>query len=167
MFVDGILPSGHFVGFSEATRWQLLADLALPLAALGDGEAAAHIAREAIELNPTLAYVWNVLATALVQQQQFDEATEAMDAAIRLEPFNFILWRNLAVILLHRGLVAKAEEAAAAAVAIGEAAGGAAGESLPSSRALYSHIGQSKATGRVLPNVDVPMQIYYPVMLEV
>eukprot|EP00920_Eleutheroschizon_duboscqi_P033374 GHVT01080382.1.p1 GENE.GHVT01080382.1~~GHVT01080382.1.p1 ORF type:complete len:127 (+),score=34.35 GHVT01080382.1:487-867(+) len=107
MFVDGILPSGHFVGFSEATRWQLLADLALPLAALGDGEAAAHIAREAIELNPTLAYVWNVLATALVQQQQFDEATEAMDAAIRLEPFNFILWRNLAVILLHRGLVAK------------------------------------------------------------
>ena len=50
--------------------------------------------QRAIDLDPTYAPAWNNLGIAFEQEGRFDEAREAYEAALNLDPDNFMIEQN-------------------------------------------------------------------------
>ena len=50
--------------------------------------------QRAIDLDPTYAPAWNNLGIAFEQEERFDEAREAYETALDLDPDNFMIEQN-------------------------------------------------------------------------
>ncbi len=72
--------------------------------------------REAIAADPRLAIAWNGLSLALAKQGDLDEAIEAAEKLIELEPDEPLSHTNLSRILQQKGLIPEAEDAKARAM---------------------------------------------------
>jgi len=72
--------------------------------------------REAIELDGNLAIAWNGLSIALGRQERLEEAVEAAQRLIELEPDDPLSHTNLSRLLQQQGLIPEAEDERAIAM---------------------------------------------------
>lgn len=86
--------------------------------ARGESELAITRYREAIAVDARLAIAWNGLSLALAKQGRLDEAIEAAEELVRLEPDDPLSHTNLSRILVQKGLIPEAEDAKARAMSL-------------------------------------------------
>jgi tetratricopeptide (TPR) repeat protein len=90
-----------------------LYDRAIDCVAAGDLEAAVDAYRQALELEPEFADVWERLSMALSDLGRFDEAIAAAERVVALNPEEQLSYTNISRIYQKAGDVPKAEEWAA------------------------------------------------------
>ena len=74
--------------------------------------------RDALAVDDTLAIAWNGLSMALAKQGDLDEAIDAAEKLVELEPDEPLSHTNLSRILMQKGLIPEAEDARARAMAL-------------------------------------------------
>lgn len=90
-----------------------LYDRALDCVADGDLAAAVAAYRQALEIDPGFADVWEGLSMALADLGRFDEAIAAAERVVELMPDELLSFTNISRICQKAGDVPKAEEWAA------------------------------------------------------
>jgi len=90
-----------------------LYDRAVDCVAAGDLEAAVSAYKEALEIAPEFADVWEGLSMALADLGRFDEAVAAAERVVQLTPDEILAYTNISRIYQKAGDVPKAEEWAA------------------------------------------------------
>jgi len=83
-----------------------------------DAQGAIDFYRAAIEIDPALAIAWNGISMALAKLGQVDEAIEAAERLVELEPDDPLSHTNLSRILMQKGLIQEAEDAKAKAMGL-------------------------------------------------
>ena len=78
----------------ERSDAQALVDFGIDVARLGLWKEAIFRWQRAVKLDPTHAAAWNNLAIGFEQEGRFDEAREAYEAALDLEPNNLSIEQN-------------------------------------------------------------------------
>lgn len=86
----------------------VLNDLAWILQARGQHEESLRLAREALELNPQNAAAWDTAGVVLLHMQKPEEAQEALQQALALQPSNPHMILHMAEVYERRGMVAEA-----------------------------------------------------------
>jgi tetratricopeptide (TPR) repeat protein len=90
-----------------------LYDRAVDCVAAGDLEGAVAAYRQALEIEPDFADVWEGLSMALSDLGRFDEAIAAAERVVALMPDELLSYTNISRIYQKAGDVPKAEEWAA------------------------------------------------------
>ncbi|HEY4122766.1 MAG TPA: tetratricopeptide repeat protein [Byssovorax sp.] len=87
------------------------AELSRALLSVGDVDEAVVVATRAVELNPNHPNAHEAVAMACIATNRPIQAQAAFEIALSIEPGSPGLWRNLAVVLLARGLLTQALDA--------------------------------------------------------
>ena len=90
-----------------------LYDRAVDCVGEGDLESAVTAYKQALELAPGFADVWEGLSMALADLGRFDEAIAAAEQVVQLTPDEILAYTNISRIYQKAGDVPKAEEWAA------------------------------------------------------
>jgi tetratricopeptide (TPR) repeat protein len=110
----GALACGRGLGYGPAMPTaDELYDEAVDHVADGDLEAAIAAYRQALEIDPDYADVWEGLSMALAELGRFDEAVAAAERVVALLPDELLSYTNISRIYQKAGDVPRAEEWAA------------------------------------------------------